>query len=175
VAGAVGGSGTSTIARALHARDCGVYRGGAVDILVCRTTLPCLGHVHEAIAQVPSAPLLAVVADMPVRMPPAVRARIHMVAPHVRGIVIVPYVVPWRELADPYEVAEGALSTPLESYPRYARGFATAMVRLAGAVTPLLMTPPLDAVAPVQARHERPSAVVEEASRVPAAAWPVAQ
>jgi hypothetical protein len=68
VAGVAGGVGTTTIAVALRALDWDLYIDGtAVDVLVCRSTVHCLGEAHRSVGQAPYPPILVVVADVPDR------------------------------------------------------------------------------------------------------------
>jgi hypothetical protein len=130
------------IATALRAFDDELYDPGAdVDVLVCRTTLTSMGAAHRCVAECVAAtsipPVLVVVADINAPLPRPVRARIRMVAPHVRELVAVPYVGHWRHTADPYAEAAAVLS-PQGQVPRSLEDFATSMRRLVGAVAPLL-------------------------------------
>lgn len=133
VAGVAGGTGVSTLAAALRAADGGVYSGGPVDVLVCRTTVVSLGLAHEIAARTPFPPVLAVVADIPSTIPAPVRARMRMAEPHVHQLVAVPFVPEWRARTDPYGDAAHVLE-PEQQLPRPLREFAKAMQRLVAAV-----------------------------------------
>jgi hypothetical protein len=66
VAGAGGRAGASTVASAFGAADAGRYRAGQlVHVLVCRLTMASIGDTQCAIAAEPTAPVLALVADIP--------------------------------------------------------------------------------------------------------------
>lgn len=47
VCGVAGGVGATTIAAALQAQDVGIYCGGPVDIVVCRTTSSSVAAAHR--------------------------------------------------------------------------------------------------------------------------------
>lgn len=128
VAGVAGGVGTSTIATALRADDCGIYRGGApVDVMVCRSTLYSVGCAQRAINATPRPPVLAVVSDTPAGVGPNTRSRLRMTEPHVQGIVVVPFVSEWRETDAPYEQARDVLAT---DGARHLRAFTDAVEHL---------------------------------------------
>lgn len=133
VAGVAGGVGVSTLAAALRAHDGGVYAGGSVDLLVCRTTVTSLGLAHEVAARAPHPPVLAVVADIPSTIPGSVRARMRMAEPHVHQLVAVPFVPEWRARVDPHGEAAQVLD-PAQQSPRSLRDFAKAMDRLVAAL-----------------------------------------
>lgn len=153
VAGVAGGVGTSTIATALGAADCLVYRPGTVvDVLVARSTMYSLGWAQRLLAACPEPPILAVVADGPGTVLPApVKARLRMTEPHVavsslrRGdraaVVRVPFVDTWAAMDDPHQdvvdvlVPNGARDSPL---PKYLRGFAAALQLLRDELIPRL-------------------------------------
>ena len=137
VAGVAGGVGTSLVVAALRGIDDGVYLGGDVDILVCQTTASSLGLAHEAIGRASKPPVLAVVADIPASAPASVRARVKMASAHVEAIVHIPFVPGLRHLVDPYAAARMVLC-PGVALPKAVRPFASAMHRLAAAVTPLV-------------------------------------
>lgn len=137
VAGAGGGVGASTVASALGAVDAGRYRAGQpVHVLVCRLTMSSIGEAHRAIAAAPTAPVLAVVADIPrAGLTGGMRARLRMSEPLVPATVMLPYVSGWRNLADPWTAAATWQQDPP---PRPMRAFVAAIQRLAAAVTLLL-------------------------------------
>ena len=144
VAGAGGGVGASTVASALGAVDAGLYRAGQpVHVLVCRLTMASIGDAQRAIAAAPTAPVLAVVADIPrAGLTGGMRARLRMTEPLVPATVMLPYVSGWRDLADPWTAAATWQQDP--RVPRPMRAFVAAIQRLAAAVTPLLrpLAPP---------------------------------
>ncbi len=141
VAGVAGGVGVSMLASALRAGDLGVYAGGSVDVLVCRTSVVSLGLAHEVAARTPYPPVLAVVADIPSTIPAPVRARMRMAEPHVHRLVAVPFVPEWRSRTDPSVDAAQVLLAPPSQVPRPLREFAKAMQRLVAALEGPLSTP----------------------------------
>jgi hypothetical protein len=145
VAGVAGGVGTTLLATALGGPDGRALDGelavpgDAVDVLVCRSTLPSLGLLHHQLATTPTPPVVAVVADIPARVPRAVVARIRMAAPHAFTFVAIPYVGSWRELDDPYREAAHVLAHPTRELPKHLHDFAASMRNLAAAVGELLI------------------------------------
>ncbi len=141
IGGVAGGVGTTTLARALHAIDGGIYLGAArVDLLVARTTMYSLACAQRAVAATPTPPVLAVVADVPrVRLSSRLRARMRMTEPYLAGLVVVPFVDTWPDLDDPYKDAERALAAA--ELPKPLRGFATAIHRLVDLLKPRLFAP----------------------------------
>lgn len=127
VAGVAGGVGTSTVATALGAIDCGVVRAGCpIDVIVCTDTVVSTGRSHRAIAAVVGRPLLLVVATGSGGTVKAAQSRLNMVRPHVSGVITVPYVARWRAVVDPYREAAGVLVTP-GPLAKHLRGFARAV------------------------------------------------
>ena len=153
VAGAGGGVGATAVASALGAADAGLYRAGQpVHVLVCRLTMASIGDAQRAIAAAPTAPVLAVVADIPrAGLTGGMRARLRMTEPLVPATVMLPYVSGWRDLADPWTAAATWQQDP--RVPRPMRAFVAAIQRLAAAVTPLLR--PLAAPVPSTAPSRR--------------------
>lgn len=129
-AAVAGGSGATTVAAALGAQDLGVYRGGPVEVLVCRDTVSALGAAHRAVQAAPGQPVLVVVASTPASMPRAAAARLQMVRPHVAAAVQVPFVSRWREVTDPHAEAAALLRRPPRELPRHLRSIATALHRV---------------------------------------------
>ncbi|GAA5160975.1 hypothetical protein GCM10023321_44520 [Pseudonocardia eucalypti] len=138
IAGVAGGVGTTTLATALRGYDRGRAFGHGCELLVCR----CTGESLHRAAMVTSwfaqhdlpRPVLAVNADVPVPMRGPLRARLRMIEPQVSGLVLVPYVMHWRELTDPLGEAARLSETPTEELPRPLRPYSDALVRLAQAV-----------------------------------------
>lgn len=127
VAGVAGGVGTTTVAAAVAASDCGICRAGQpVDAVVCRDTVVSLGAAHRAVNAAVGKPLLVVVASTEKATPKAASARIEMVTPHVAGVVHVPFVMRWREVTDPWSQAANVLRHS-ESVPKWLRPFAQSM------------------------------------------------
>jgi hypothetical protein len=157
IAGVGGGVGTSILAAALHAQDCGIYRGGRpVHVLVCRSTMSSIGNAQRALAAAPEPPALAVVEDIPgTGLPQAVRARLRMSEPHLSATVVLPFVPGWRDVDDPWAQASRLLFLP--EPPRAVREFVRSLRQLLGSVIPRMQS---TAPAPVPDRA--------------AAAWPAA-
>ena len=135
VAGVAGGVGTTTIARALAGVDRGVFTGRPVDVLVCRATADSLVRAARAAYLISSQqhrrPVLAVnTADPAGPSRPSV-ARMRLLEPHTAGVVVLPYVRRWRDLATPLQDVTGLLARPVTELPRPLRRFATAVHALA--------------------------------------------
>ena len=135
VAGVAGGVGTTTIARALAGSDRGVFTGRPVDVLVCRATADSLVRAARAAylisTQQHRRPVLAVnTADSAGPSRPSV-ARMRLLEPHTAGVVVLPYVRRWRDLATPLQDVTGLLTRPVTELPRPLRRFATAVHALA--------------------------------------------
>lgn len=156
MAGVGGGVGTTTVARALAATDCGIYRDGAVDVVVCRDTVVSIGAAHRVVAHAPGRPVLAVVASTPARMPKPAVARLDMVRPHVAAAVLVPFVLHWRALVHPWSQAADLLRHSDEQTPKSLRPIRGAFQRIHTAVLEVgrPSAPPDPPGAP---RHSQPS------------------
>lgn len=182
VAGAGGGVGASTVASALGAADAGLYRAGQpVHVLVCRLTMASIGDAQRAIAAAPTAPVLAVVADIPrAGLTGGMRARLRMSESLVPATVMLPYVSGWRDVADPWTAAATWQQDP--RVPRPMRAFVAAIQRLAATVTPLLrpLAPPsppavaAQALAPAAVRSGATPSVAAAAAGRPAVTGPAA-
>ncbi len=140
VAGVAGGVGTTTIARALAGVDRGVFTGRPVDVLVCRATADSLVRAARAAYLISSQqhrrPVLAVnTADIAGPSRPGV-ARMRLLEPHTAGVVVLPYVRRWRDLATPLADVTGLLNRPVTELPRPLRRFATAVHSLAHSLGP---------------------------------------
>ncbi|MGH3827343.1 MAG: hypothetical protein ACRDQX_09245 [Pseudonocardiaceae bacterium] len=146
VCGVAGGVGTSTIAAALHAQDGGVYHDGPADIIVCRTTSTSITLAHRVVSTVTGMPVLVVVADGPLRPPPAVRARLTMVRPHITALVAMPYIPHWREIDEALEQAKLVTRVPRDQVPKLLRPWTAALLQLGDAVLPLVEHSISDAV-----------------------------
>ncbi len=145
VAGVMGGVGTTTIASALRAYDDDLYAGGAVDVLVCESTVPSLIETHRCVGHAPCRPILVVVADVPdkSRLPAfssPVKALARMVEPHVAVMVAVPFVPQWRLREDPYADAAAVLRAGA-AVPEWLTDFAAAIRGLVPHVETLLRDP----------------------------------
>jgi hypothetical protein len=135
VAGVAGGVGTTTIARALAGSDRGVFTGRPVNVLVCRATADSLLRAARAAflisAQHHRRPVLAVnTVNTAGPSRPSV-ARMRLLEPHTSGVVVLPYVRRWRDLATPLQDVTGLLGRPVTELPRPLRRFATAVHALA--------------------------------------------
>ena len=145
VAGVAGGVGTTTIARALAGSDRGVFTGRPVDVLVCRATADSLVRAARAAylisTQQHRRPVLAVnTADAAGPSRPSV-ARMRLLEPHTAGVVVLPYVRRWRDLATPLQDVTGLLTRPVTELPRPLRRFATAVHALAHSLGHRTATP----------------------------------
>ena len=58
-------------------------------------------------------------------------ARMRLLEPHTAGVVVLPYVRRWRDLATPLQDVTGLLGRPVTELPRPLRRFATAVHALA--------------------------------------------
>ena len=126
VAGVAGGVGTTTIARALAGSDRGVFIGRPVDVLVCRATADSLVRAARAAylisTQQHRRPVLAVnTADAAGPSRPSV-ARMRLLEPHTAGVIVLPYVRRWRDLATPLQDVTGLLGRPLGELPGLTPG-----------------------------------------------------
>jgi hypothetical protein len=146
VCGVAGGVGATTIAAALGAKDLGVYHEGTADIVVCHSTSMSVGAAHRVVNAIPGKPVLVVVADGPLRIPAAVKARVTMVGPHVTAVVWMPYVEHWRQIDDAIAQAVAAPRHP-DRVPKWLHSWAAALTQVADAVLPLLDRTPDAALA----------------------------
>lgn len=118
VGGLAGGVGTTTVARALRARDLGVVTGSDLlpDVLLCRDTAAGLAAAARvAPGPVPGGPVLAV---HPISAEPdgvdAVAAGQGWAA-----VVALPLVPEWARALDPWADAASVLSRPARSPARH--------------------------------------------------------
>lgn len=142
VAGVMGGVGTTVIASALGAYDDDLFVGGAVDVLVCESTVPSLTAAHSAVGRTEYPPILVVVADVPERsrvpvLPGPVKALARMVEPHVTAMVAIPFVSQWRLREDPCVDAATVLLAGAE-VPPWLTEFAAAIKGLVPHVEQLM-------------------------------------
>lgn len=145
VAGTTGGVGTTIIASALGAYDDDLYAGGAVDVLVCESTVPSLTEAHRCVGRTPYPPILVVVADVPDKsrlpvLPSPVKALARMVEPHVAAMIAVPFVAQWRLRENPCTDAAAVLRAGAE-IPPWLTDFATAIRDLVPHLETLLRDP----------------------------------
>lgn len=136
IAGVAGGVGTTTLAIALRGYDRGTEADQGVDVLVCRATGQSLHHAATTISRLVSngrpRPVLAVACDRPGPVRGTPRARLRMIEPQVAALVVLPYVVHWRELTDPLTEVAQLSGRPVEQLPRTVRGYGEALAALAG-------------------------------------------
>ena len=127
--------------------DRGVFTGRPVDVLVCRATADSLVRAARAAylisTQQHHRPVLAVnTADPAGPSRPSV-ARMPALEPHTAGVVVLPYVRRWRDLATPLQDVTGLLTRPVTELPRPLRRFASAVNALAHSLDqPTGGTPP---------------------------------
>jgi hypothetical protein len=130
VAGVAGGVGTTTVARVLDALDRGVFTGRPAEVLVCRATGESLIRAARAaqliVSQGGPRPVVAVSATSPAGPSRPTSARIRLLEPHTAGVVVLPHVRRWRDLAVPLDEVTGLLSRPLSEVPRVLRRYAVA-------------------------------------------------
>lgn len=138
VAGVSGGVGTTTVATALGASDRGIFTGRQVDVLVCRSNADSLIRVARAaqlLRLANRAAIVAVTSADQARPSRALVARLRLLEPHASGVVLLPYVARWRDLAAPLDTVRGLLTQRSTELPRPLRGYAGAisdLARLAG-------------------------------------------
>ena len=148
VAGVGAGVGASTVAAALGVADRGIFVGRPVDVLVCAATGDSLVRAGYA-AQLVTAwsgrrPVVAVTAAAAGGQSRPVAARLRLLEPHTTGVVVLPFVRRWRELAAPPLEIRDLLRLPLTDQPRGVRGYATALAEVRAV---------LDLRSPAAARH----------------------
>jgi hypothetical protein len=131
IAGVTRGSGTSTLAAALHTIDGGLLApgtAGEVDVLVCRSDELSLRQA-ATLACAPSGPrpvlVLAGIAPGAPVPPPVGRFGAVVALPHVRR---------WRGSPDARAEAAAVLAYPPERLPPDLRGYAAALHRIVAAL-----------------------------------------
>lgn len=141
MAGVAGGVGTTTVATALDAADCGVFsgrRGRAIDVLVCLATGDSLVRAGRAAQQVVAdgmpRPVVAVTRPDPQGPSRPVSARLRLLEPHAAAVVVLPFVRRWREVVEPQSEIRGLLTRPPNAIPRPLRRYAAALHRLRAAL-----------------------------------------
>ncbi|MGH3672676.1 MAG: hypothetical protein ACRDSH_18925 [Pseudonocardiaceae bacterium] len=169
VCGVAGGVGATTIAAALQAQDLGIYCGGPVDLVVCRTTSSSVAAAHRVVNAAPGKPVLVVVADGPLRIPAPAKARLTMVEPYLTALVAMPYVTRWRETDQALEQAVAALRYP-NQVPKWLQPWAEALGQVMAAVLPLVDSAPGVPGAASGDVVERPANSARDASPEPRAA-----
>jgi hypothetical protein len=139
--------------------------GRAVDVVVCRSTVESVTRAARAaqlILSTGSAPVLAVTAVDATRADRALLARLTLLEPHTRAVVLLPYVPQWRSARAPLDSVRAALHRTPEELPRALRGYLRSVSALSDAVSSreLLMPPPQLRSTPL-----RPSTVQKEFRR----------
>src|SRR4051794_14293582 len=141
VAGVAGGVGTTTVATALDATDCGVFSGRPgriVDVLVCLATGDSLVRAGRAAQQVVAGgmprPVVAVTRPDPQGPSRPVSARLRLLEPHAAAVVVLPFVRRWREVVEPHSEIRGLLTRPPTELPRPLRRYAAALHQLRAAL-----------------------------------------
>lgn len=137
VAGVGGGVGTTTVARALGGVDAGVFTGRRVDVLVCRATGDSLvraGRAAQLVAGGAGRPAVAITSADARGPSRPVGARLRLLEPHARAVVLLPFVRRWRDLAVPLDDVTGLLSRPPQELPRPLRRYAMAVRALHAAL-----------------------------------------
>lgn len=139
VAGVAGGVGATTVAAAIGAVDRGVFVGRAVDVLVCRATGDSLiraGHAARLLAEITGRlPVVAVTASDATGPSRPVTARLRLLAPNAVGVVVLPHVRRWRDVAAPLDEARALLAVPRTDLPRPLRRYADAADDVLAALT----------------------------------------
>lgn len=106
VAGVAGGVGTSTWARILQratrfpVADVGVYRGGAVDVLVSSNTAASTARIGPALALCARPPLLVVMHTVPGVIAES-RSHLRTITPHITARFDIGHQRSWLEMAEP--------------------------------------------------------------------------
>ncbi|RBM18118.1 hypothetical protein DI005_20205 [Prauserella sp. PE36] len=130
VSGVAGGVGARTLALALGVGINPPGQHSACDVLVCRGTVHSVGLAERHVATVRRPVLLAVVVDGQ-GLPFAARAKLKMIAPHVAGMIKVPWVPRWREITDPYAEAARLASSTADEVPKHLRAYHATVMQLA--------------------------------------------
>ncbi|MDN5856538.1 MAG: hypothetical protein L0K86_27615, partial [Actinomycetia bacterium] len=170
IAGVAGQVGCSTVATGLGAEDRGVFVGRPVDVLVCRAggdSLVRAGYAAQLVtAWSGQRPVVAVTAADAAGPSRPVAARLGLLEPHTAGVVVLPFVRRWRELAAPGEEIGDLLRLPARDLPRVLRRYAGALgeVRDALEVRSLVVARPVPVRAPATAPATTPAAAVVAAA-----------
>lgn len=133
VAGVGAGVGASTVATGLGVSDRGIFVGRPVDVLVCLATGESLvraGHAAQLVTAWSGRPVVAVTAADSCGPSRPVAARLRLLEPHTSGVVVLPYVRRWRELAVPLSEIGDLLRLPLTDQPRGIRRYATTLAEV---------------------------------------------
>lgn len=152
VAGVAGGVGTTTVATAIDGRDRGLFVGRPVDVLVCHATGESLvrcGRAAQIVRSLTGAGPLVVVSPLDAHGPSRPMAsRIRLLEPHTCGVLVLPYVRRWREVAVPLDEVRDLLRLAPTDLARPLRRYAAAAAQVRAA---------LDLRSPTPARPARPS------------------
>ncbi len=164
IVGLAAGSGTSTLAAALHARDAGRFEEWAAcgaDIVVCRTEQPSLRRAATlACAQPGARPLLAVTLGPGDQEQHAAETALPALQQRFSAVVVLPHVPRWHDRAPQHDDAATVLAQASEQLTRPLRAYAAALRTLAAGVvgSGLLgrAVPPLLALPVAAPRRSRP-------------------
>jgi hypothetical protein len=115
-----------------------------------------VGVAHRVVNAIPGKPVLVVVADGPLRIPAAVKARVTMVEPHVTAVVWMPYVEHWRRIDDATAQAVAAPRHP-DRVPKWLHSWTAALTQVADAVLPLLDRTPSAPIATADVSTDPPA------------------
>src|SRR5436309_6694900 len=151
VAGVAGGVGTTTVATAIGGRDRGLFVGRPVDVLVCRASGESLvrcGRAAQIVSMLTGAGPLVVVSPLDAHGPSRpLASRMRLLEPHVSGVLVLPYVRRWRELAVPLDEVRDLLHLEPTEVARPLRRYAAAAAQIRAALdlrspTPARPAPP---------------------------------
>lgn len=138
IVGLTSGSGTSTLAAALHARDAGRFEEWAAcgaDIVVCGAEHASLRRAATlACAPGGARPLLAVTLGTGDHEQHAVEPALRALQPRFSAVVVLPHVPRWHDRVLPHDDAAAVLAQVSEHLTRPLRAYATALRTLAAAV-----------------------------------------
>jgi hypothetical protein len=93
-----GGSGATTLARALHLPEAGDPCGAGVVVVTARTTAEAADRVIHTVASLPAHQrvVLALTEDAPLPMPIAVCAMRRLLADRIAAVIVLPWQPRWR-------------------------------------------------------------------------------
>ncbi|ASR39943.1 hypothetical protein BAY61_32185 (plasmid) [Prauserella marina] len=135
VAGVDGGVGARTLALALGVTAPPAERYTPCDVLVCRGTVHSLAlaewHVDAVTRSGNHQPVILAVQTDAEGIPRNARAKLTMLEPHLHGIVRMPWVSRWREVADPYTEAGQLLRRDPAAVPKHLIKYHAAVVDVA--------------------------------------------
>ena len=135
VLAAHGGSGATTVARALHLPECHDSAGARVVVVTARTTAEGAARVIETVAALAADQQVLVVLtqDAPLPMPVAVSAMRRLLADRVTAVAVLPWQPRWRHARPSVATAQrrwtaaavdlaalvGDLSSTTEQHPQH--------------------------------------------------------